>query len=48
MEASLALAGQTVGLIHEVLPVADIIGRTVQGFHAIRKQQGERSQAGGF
>ena len=34
MEASLALAGQTVGLIHEVLPVADIIARTVEGFHA--------------
>jgi enoyl-[acyl-carrier protein] reductase II len=48
MEASLALAGQTVGLIHEVLPVADIIGRTVEGFHAIRRQQGERSQAGSF
>ena len=48
MEASLALAGQTVGLIHEVLPVADIIGRTVEGFHAIRRQQGERSLAGGF
>lgn len=48
MEASLALAGQTVGLIHEVLPVADIIDSTVEGFHAIRKQQGERSQAGGF
>jgi len=48
MEASLALAGQTVGLIHEVLPVAEIIGRTVDGFHAIRRQQGERSQLGGF
>ena len=48
MEASLALAGQTVGLIHEVLPVAEIIQRTVEGFHAIRRQQGERSQAGGF
>src|SRR4029078_9645495 len=36
MEASLALAGQTVGLIHEVLPVADIIGRTVEGSHALR------------
>ena len=40
MEASLALAGQTVGLIHEVLPVADIIARTVEGFHAIRREQG--------
>jgi enoyl-[acyl-carrier protein] reductase II len=29
MEASLALAGQTAGLIHEELPVAEIIGRTV-------------------
>ena len=48
MEASLALAGQTVGLIHEVLPVAEIIGRTVDGFHTIRRQQGERSQSGGF
>jgi enoyl-[acyl-carrier protein] reductase II len=48
MEASLALAGQTVGLIHEVLPVAEIIDRTVEGFHAIRRQQGERSLAGGF
>ncbi|CAN5300481.1 nitronate monooxygenase family protein [soil metagenome] len=48
MEASLALAGQTVGLIHEVLPVADIIARTVEGFHRIRRQQGERSRAGSF
>jgi enoyl-[acyl-carrier protein] reductase II len=48
MEASLALAGQTVGLIHEVLPVAEIIGRTVDGFHEIRRAQGERSLAGAF
>jgi enoyl-[acyl-carrier protein] reductase II len=48
MEASLALAGQTVGLIHEVLPVADIIARTVEGFHAIRREQGARSMAGVF
>ena len=48
MEASLALAGQTVGLIHGVLPVAEIIQGTVEGFHAIRRQQGERSLAGGF
>ncbi len=48
MEASLALAGQTVGLIHEVLPAAEIIRRTVDGFHAIRKQQWERSAAGEF
>lgn len=48
MEASLALAGQTVGLIHKVLPVAEIIRSTVEGFHVIRRRQGERSQAGGF
>ena len=48
MEASLALAGQTVGLIHEVLPVAEIIRRTVEGFHRIRREQGERTQAGTF
>jgi enoyl-[acyl-carrier protein] reductase II len=48
MEASLALAGQTVGLIHEVLPVAEIIGRTVDGFHEIRRAQWERSARGEF
>ena len=32
MEASLALAGQTVGLIHEVLPVADIISAPSRAF----------------
>jgi enoyl-[acyl-carrier protein] reductase II len=48
MEASLALAGQTAGLIHEVLPVADIIRQTVDGFHAIRRQQWERTAAGMF
>jgi enoyl-[acyl-carrier protein] reductase II len=48
MEVSLALAGQTVGLIHEVLPVAEIIRRTVAGFHAIRLAQAERSARGDF
>jgi enoyl-[acyl-carrier protein] reductase II len=48
MEASLALAGQTVGLIHEVLPVEEIIRRTVDGFHAIRREQGARSDIGAF
>jgi len=48
MEASLALAGQTVGLIHEVLPVAEIIRGTIEGFHSIRLEQGARSQAGAF
>jgi len=48
MEASLALAGQTVGLIHEVLPVAEIIRRTVEGFHDIRVSQAARSARGDF
>jgi enoyl-[acyl-carrier protein] reductase II len=48
MEASVGLAGQTAGLIHEVLPVAEIIRSTVEGFHAIRRGQGERSAAGAF
>ena len=48
MEASVALAGQTAGLIHEVLPVAEIVQKTVEGFHVIRRAQGERSAAGGF
>jgi len=48
MEASLALASQTVGLIHEVLPVAEITGRTVEGFHEIRRAQGDRPRAGAF
>src|SRR4051812_6601841 len=48
MEASLALAGQTVGLIHEVLPVAENIQRTVEGFHRIRREQWARSARGEF
>lgn len=48
MEASVGLAGQTAGLIHEVLPVAEIIRKTVEGFHAIRRAQGDRSAAGAF
>jgi hypothetical protein len=48
MEASLALAGQTVGLIHEVLPVAEIISRTVGGVPRDPQAQGERSRAGAF
>jgi enoyl-[acyl-carrier protein] reductase II len=48
MEASIALAGQTAGLIHEVLPVETIIRQTVEGFHAIRQDQGARSAGGGF
>ena len=35
MQAAPALAGQSVGLIHEVLPVAEIIERTMVEFRAI-------------
>ena len=35
MQAAPALAGQSVGLIHEVLPVAEIIERTMAEFRAI-------------
>jgi enoyl-[acyl-carrier protein] reductase II len=42
------LAGQTVGLIHEALPVADIFARTGEGFHAIRREQWMRSAWGEF
>jgi hypothetical protein len=31
-----------------VLPVADIIARTVEGFHAIRGEQWMRSACGAF
>ena len=47
MEAALAMCGQ-VGRIDEVRPVAEIIRRTVQGFHRIRREQGERTLAGAF
>jgi len=48
MEASVGLAGQTAGLIHAVLPVAEIIRGTVDGFQAIRRAQGARAAAGEF
>ncbi len=48
MEASIGLAGQTAGLIHEVKPVAEIIAETVAGFHAIREEQGRRSAQAAF
>ncbi len=35
MEASIALAGQSAGLIHEVKPVSDIISETVSGFQEV-------------
>ena len=40
MEASVGLAGQTVGLIDEVRPVADIIGDMVTEFQTIAENMG--------
>ncbi len=41
MEASVALAGQSSGLIHKVKPVSDIISETVAGFHDIASKMGD-------
>ena len=40
MEAAPALAGQSAGLIHEVLTVQQIIDATVAEFHAITARLG--------
>ena len=48
MEASVGLAGQTSGLIHEVKPVADIIGETVAQFHEITARLGRLAANASF
>ncbi len=48
MEAAPALAGQSVGLIHAVLPVQQIIDETVAQFHAIAARMGTMAGAGVF
>ena len=48
MEASLALAGQTVGLIHEVLPVAEIIRAHGRGLSPHPPAAGRTLAAGAF
>ena len=48
MEASVALAGQSAGLIDEVKPVDTIINEMVTEFHAISGRLGGLSQSGGF
>ena len=48
MEAAPALAGQTVGLIHEVKPAKDIIDETVAQFHQITGRLGALAASGGF
>jgi len=48
MEAAPALAGQSAGLVHEVLTVQQIIDGTVAEFHAISARLGALAQRGGF
>ncbi|MEP5764097.1 MAG: nitronate monooxygenase [Halieaceae bacterium] len=43
MEASVALIGQSAGLIDEVEPVADIIERTVQQFFTVQEESARRA-----
>ena len=48
MEASVALAGQTAGLIHEIKPVKQIIDETVAQFFEICARMGRQGQAHAF
>lgn len=48
MEAAVGLAGQTAGLIDEVLTARAIIEETVAEFHAISARMGGMAAAGGF
>ncbi len=48
MEASVALAGQSAGLIDQVKPVAQIIEETVEGFHQIAGRMGGLAEASTF
>jgi enoyl-[acyl-carrier protein] reductase II len=45
MEASIALSGQVVGRIDEVVPVERILSETVQEFFAVAKEMGQRAEA---
>ena len=48
MDAAPALAGESAGLIHAVLPVAQIIEQTVAEFHAISARMGAMAAAANF
>ncbi len=48
MEAAPALAGQSAGLIHEVLPVQRIVEGMVAEFHAISARMGALASSRGF
>jgi len=48
MEASVAVAGQSVGLIHQIDTVDQIIERTIEQFHRIQQQTAEHAKAPDF
>lgn len=48
MEASVALAGQSAGLIDEIKPVAQIVNETVDGFFEITARMGQLAHAKAF
>jgi enoyl-[acyl-carrier protein] reductase II len=48
MNAAPALAGQSAGLVHEVMSAQDIIDETVAEFHTITARLGQLSQMRSF
>ncbi len=48
MDAAPALAGQSAGLIHDVLPVQQIIEETVAQFHAVTQRMGAMAASANF
>ena len=48
MNAAPALAGQSAGLVHEVLTARDIIDQTVAEFHRISARLGQLAQNASF
>jgi enoyl-[acyl-carrier protein] reductase II len=48
MNAAPALAGQSAGLVHEVLAVEQIITQTVAEFHRISARMGQLAQTASF
>ena len=48
MNAAPALAGQSAGLVHEVLTAGQIIDQTVAEFHRIGARMGQLAQTASF
>jgi enoyl-[acyl-carrier protein] reductase II len=48
MNAAPALAGQSAGLVHEVLTAGQIIDQTIAEFHRIGKHMGQLAQNASF